>query len=193
MKSETSVKNKSGIDTATLGAGCFWCIEAIYLQLKGVIKVIPGYSGGNVKNPSYHDVCLGTTGHAEVCQVIYDSDVTSFDELLEVFFIIHDPTSVNRQGNDIGTQYRSAIFYHNTNQMEIAEEYKKMLTNSGAYAKSIATEISPFNGFYKAEDYHLNYYNLNSNAPYCAYVISPKMDKFKKVFHDKLKESNTPH
>jgi peptide-methionine (S)-S-oxide reductase len=192
MMCEEKIK-KSGIDTATLAGGCFWCVEAIYQQLKGVIKVIPGYSGGHVKNPSYREVCMGTTGHAEVCEIIYDTEIISFDEILEVFFLIHDPTSLNQQGNDVGTQYRSAIFYHNPEQKTTAEEYKKMLELSKAYSKPVITEIAPFTGFYKAEDYHQNYYKLNSDAPYCVYVISPKIEKFKKVFKDKLKEVKTPH
>ena len=184
---------KSGIDTAVLGAGCFWCVEAIYKQLKGVIKVIPGYSGGNVKNPSYREVCTGSTGHAEVCEVIFDNEVISFDEILEVFWLIHDPTSVNQQGNDIGTQYRSAIFYRNEKQKETALEYKNMLTSSGAYKKPIATDISLFTSFYRAEDYHQDYYDLNKKAPYCVYVIEPKIEKFRKVFKDKLKKGATSH
>ncbi len=182
---------KSGIDTAVLGAGCFWCVEAIFQELKGVIKVIPGYSGGHVKNPSYHEVCNGTTGHAEVCEVIFDTEVISFDELLEVFWLIHDPTSLNRQGNDVGTQYRSAIFYRNDKQKDIAFEYKNMLSSSGDYRKPIVTEITMFTSFYKAEDYHQDYYDLNKNAPYCVYVISPKIEKFRKVFKDKLKPTTT--
>ncbi|MDP4207317.1 MAG: peptide-methionine (S)-S-oxide reductase MsrA [Bacteroidota bacterium] len=184
---EDTNRRMSGIDTATLGTGCFWCSEAIFQQLKGVIKVIPGYSGGQVKNPSYQQVCLGTTGHAEVCQIIYDTEIISFDELLEVFWLIHDPTSLNRQGNDVGTQYRSVVFYHNAAQKEAALEYKEMLKASQAYPKPVVTEISPYQGFYKAEDYHLNYYQLNRTAPYCVYVIAPKIEKFKKVFKDKLK------
>jgi peptide-methionine (S)-S-oxide reductase len=180
---------KSGIDTAVFGAGCFWCVEALYKQLKGVIKVIPGYSGGDVKNPSYREVCNGTTGHAEVCEIIFDTDVITFDELLEVFWLIHDPTSVNQQGNDVGTQYRSAVFYRNEKQKETALEYKSMLSNSGAYKKSIATEITLFTSFYRAEDYHVDYYDLNKNAPYCVYVIEPKIEKFRKVFKDKLKSA----
>ncbi|HEY4787084.1 MAG TPA: peptide-methionine (S)-S-oxide reductase MsrA [Bacteroidales bacterium] len=184
---------KSGIDTAVLGAGCFWCVEAIFQELKGVIKVIPGYSGGKVKNPSYHEVCAGSTGHAEVCEIIFDTDVITFDELLEVFWLIHDPTSLNRQGNDVGTQYRSAIFYRNERQKEIALEYKQMLSASGAYKKAIVTEITMFTSFYKAEDYHLDYYDLNKDAPYCVYVIAPKIEKFRKVFKDKLKHVTTPN
>ena len=180
------------LEKATFGAGCFWCVEAIFQELKGVIKVIPGYSGGHVKNPSYREVCTGTTGHAEVCEIIFDTEVISFDELLEVFWLIHDPTSLNRQGNDVGTQYRSVIFYRNEKQKEIALEYKHMLSESGDYKKPIVTEITLFSDFYKAEDYHQDYYELNKNAPYCVYVISPKIEKFRKVFKDKLKHATTP-
>jgi peptide-methionine (S)-S-oxide reductase len=180
---------KCGIDSATFGTGCFWCSEAIFRDLRGVLKVIPGYSGGNVKNPSYQDVCTGTTGHAEVCQVIYDTEKITFEELLEVFFLIHDPTTLNRQGNDVGTQYRSVIFVHNASQKEIALEYKKMLNKSGEYKTPLVTEINPITNFYKAEDYHQNYYNLNKEAPYCQIVIGPKLAKFRKVFKDKVKDS----
>ena len=183
----TATKNKSGIDVAIFGAGCFWCVEVIYQQIKGVIKVVAGYSGGQVANPSYSDVCLGITGHAEVCQIIYDMEIISYEELLEVFFLIHDPMSLNRQGDDEGTQYRSVIFYQNSEQKKLAEEYKNMLNLSGNYPKQIVTEVLPFSGFYKAEDYHQNYYNLNSKAPYSIYVIAPKNEKFRKVFKDKLK------
>jgi peptide-methionine (S)-S-oxide reductase len=182
---------KSGIDTAIFGAGCFWCVEALFQQLRGVIKVIPGFSGGHIKNPSYREVCNGTTGHAEVCEVIFDNEVISFDELLEVFWLIHDPTSLNCQGNDVGTQFRSVVFYRNQQQKEIALEYKKMLNSSGSYSKPVVTEISMFTNFYKAEEYHHGYYDLNKEAPYCVYVISPKIDKFRKVFKDKLKSQTT--
>lgn len=189
MVNGEETKFKSGIEIATFGAGCFWCVEAIYQQLKGVIKVIPGYSGGTIKNPAYREVCNGTTGHAEVCQIIYDTELISFGELLEVFYLIHDPTSLNKQGNDVGTQYRSVIFYHTEQQREEAEEYKTMLDSSNLYSKLIVTEISPCKAFYKAEDYHLNYYQFNGNVPYCTYVITPKVEKFRKVFKDKLKLS----
>lgn len=178
---------KSGIDTAVFGAGCFWCVEAIFYQLKGVIKVIPGYSGGHVKNPSYREVCNGVTGHVEVCKVIFDTEVITFDELLEVFWLIHDPTSVDRQGNDVGPQYRSVIFYRNERQKELSLEYKNMLLSSGIYKEPIVTEIVMFSDFYKAEDYHHDYYAHNKDEPYCVYIISPKIEKFRKVFKDKLK------
>jgi peptide-methionine (S)-S-oxide reductase len=189
MNNENAFINKSGIDTATFGGGCFWCIEAIFGQLKGVLKVTPGYSGGHIKNPSYREVCMGTTGHAEVCQIIYDSDSIHYDELLEVFFLVHDPTSLNQQGNDIGTQYRSVIFYHNMQQYEASVDYIKMLNTSKHYNREIVTEIEPFKAFYKAEDYHLDYFDKNKQQPYCVYVISPKLQKFRKVFGDKIKHT----
>jgi len=178
-------------ETATFGTGCFWCTEAIFQELKGVLKVTSGYSGGTVKNPSYEDVCTGTTGHAECLQVVYDPAVISYDELLEVFWESHDPTSLNRQGNDVGTQYRSVIFYHNEEQKKKAEEYKAKLDKSGAYDKPIVTEISPYAAFYAAEDYHQDYYRLHGSQPYCTFVIRPKVEKFEMVFKDKLKTSAT--
>lgn len=174
-------------DTITLGAGCFWCVEAVFQNLKGVEKVTSGYSGGFIKNPSYKEVCMGTTGHAEVCQIIYDPKMITIPEILEVFWKTHDPTTLNRQGNDVGTQYRSIIFYHNTEQKEIAEKLKDELNKSGAYENPIVTEISAIQNFYPAEDYHQNYFNENGEQPYCQYVIQPKLDKFKKVFKDKVK------
>lgn len=174
-------------DTATLGTGCFWCTEAIFQQLKGVLKVTSGYSGGNEINPTYKDVSTGTTGHAEVIQIVYDPAEISFDELLEVFWQTHDPTTLNRQGNDIGPQYRSAIFYHNEEQKAKAVKYKKDLDESGAFEKPIVTEISPYTAFYKAEDYHQDYYNNNGSQPYCYYVIRPKLEKFQKVFKNKIR------
>jgi peptide-methionine (S)-S-oxide reductase len=175
------------MEVATFGNGCFWCTEAIFQDLKGVQSAVSGYSGGQVENPTYKQVCTGNTGHAEVLQITYDPAVITFDELLEVFWQTHDPTTLNRQGNDIGTQYRSAIFYHNETQKKLSEEYKKKLNESGAFSKPIVTEIVPFKKFYKAEDYHQNYYNLNGEQPYCSMVIKPKVDKFKKVFKEKLK------
>jgi peptide-methionine (S)-S-oxide reductase len=174
-------------DTATFGTGCFWCTEAIFQQLDGVLKVTSGYSGGHVKNPSYEQVCEGTTGHAEVIQLIYDPAKITFDELLEVFWETHDPTTLNRQGNDVGTQYRSAVFYHSAEQKAKAEKYKTELDKSGAFNNKIVTEITAASDFYKAENYHQNYYNQNGSQPYCAFVIRPKMEKFQKVFKDKLK------
>ena len=176
-------------DTATFATGCFWCTEALFEELNGVLKVTSGYSGGTVPNPSYEAVCTGNTGHAECVQVVYEPEKISYDELLEVFWEVHDPTSLNRQGADVGTQYRSAIFYHNNDQKEKAEHYKEELNKSGAFNKPIVTEITAFTKFYPAEDYHQEYYLNNKNTnPYCAVVIRPKMDKFKKVFASKLKK-----
>ena len=175
-------------DTAVFGAGCFWCVEAVYSSLNGVLKVTSGYSGGTTVNPTYKQVCTGTTGHAEVVQVIYDNRKLSFQDILEAFFAGHDPTQLNRQGNDIGTQYRSVIFYHNEQQHQTASDIKEKLNNSGAYQSPVVTEISPFTAFYKAEDYHQNYFNQNGDEPYCQFVVAPKVEKFKKVFKDKLKK-----
>lgn len=180
--------NSSQLDTATFGAGCFWCVEAVFQRLDGVIKVNSGYAGGKIKNPTYREVCSGLTGHAEVCQIIFDSSKLSYTELLEVFWKTHDPTTLNRQGADAGTQYRSAIFYHNENQKELAEKFKAELDKSGAFNNPIVTEISPFTAFYVAEDYHQNYFNLNGKEPYCQFVIQPKIEKFEKVFKNKTKK-----
>ncbi|MEQ8360613.1 MAG: peptide-methionine (S)-S-oxide reductase MsrA [Cytophagales bacterium] len=174
------------LESATLGAGCFWCIEAVFQNLKGVKNVLPGYSGGHVKNPAYREVCTGRTGHAEVARIEFDAEVISFKEILEVFWQTHDPTTLNRQGADVGTQYRSAIFYHDDDQKKIADHLKAELDKSGAFNGSIVTEISPLDNFYEAEEYHKNYFNNNSEQPYCNLVIKPKLDKFKKVFADKL-------
>jgi peptide-methionine (S)-S-oxide reductase len=186
---QTSV-NKDGLETATFGAGCFWCVEAVFQQLEGVKTVVSGYTGGKVENPTYRQVSAGTTGHAEVIQLTYDPKVVTFPELLEVFWQTHDPTTLNRQGADVGTQYRSAVFYHTPEQKALAEKYKQELDASGAFNSPIVTEIVPVGKFYKAEDYHQNYYNLNSSQPYCSYVITPKLEKLKKVFKDKLKAAN---
>jgi peptide-methionine (S)-S-oxide reductase len=183
---QTSV-NKDGLETATFGAGCFWCVEAVFQQLEGVKTVVSGYTGGKVENPTYKQVSAGTTGHAEVIQLTYDPKVVTFPELLEVFWQTHDPTTLNRQGADVGTQYRSAVFYHTPEQKTLAEQYKRELDAAGAFNSPIVTEIVPVGNFYKAEDYHQNYYNLNSSQPYCSYVITPKLEKLKKVFKDKLK------
>ena len=172
---------------ATFGAGCFWCTETVFLNVKGVEKVESGYSGGQLKNPSYQDICTGTTGHAEVTQITFDHSIISFDELLEVFWNTHDPTTLNRQGADEGIQYRSVVFYQNQEQRKSAEAYKKQLEASRVYKNPIVTEISPITNFYKAEDHHQNYYALNPNQSYCQYVIRPKVDKFKKQFAAKLK------
>jgi peptide-methionine (S)-S-oxide reductase len=175
-------------EVATFGAGCFWCTEAQFQQLQGVTRVESGYSGGSIDNPTYKQVCTGTTGHAEVTNVYYDPTKVSFDELLAAFWVTHDPTQLNRQGNDVGTQYRSVIFYHNEEQKKKAEEYKRRLNEEKAYSAPVVTEISPFTKFYKAEDYHQNYYNENGSQPYCVFVVKPKLDKFKKVFKDKIKD-----
>jgi peptide-methionine (S)-S-oxide reductase len=176
------------LQTATFGSGCFWCTEAIFENLKGVHSVVSGYAGGNVQNPTYEEVCTGTTGHAEVTQITYDPSVISYDELLEVFWKTHDPTTLNRQGNDVGPQYRSAIFYHNDEQKQLAEKYKAELDKSGAWDNPIVTEISPLTNYFPAEEYHQDYYANNPNQGYCAFVIAPKLEKFKKVFKDKLKK-----
>lgn len=175
------------MEIATFGNGCFWCTEAIFQELKGVSKAVSGYMGGEVKNPTYKEVCSGTTGHAEVLQITYDPSVISFDELLEVFWKTHDPTTLNRQGNDVGTQYRSAVFYHNEEQKNLATQYKTKLDASSAWSDPIVTEITEASTFYPAEDYHQEYFNLNGSQPYCNFVIRPKVEKFREVFGDKLK------
>ena len=190
MNEQRTEGSEKRIDTATFGAGCFWCTEAQFQQLEGVEKVESGYTGGHVENPSYKDVCTGTTGHAEVTNIYYDPSKISFDELLAAFWVAHDPTQLNRQGNDVGTQYRSSVFYHNEEQRKKAEDYKRKLNEEKAYSKDVVTTIEPFVKFYKAEDYHQNYYNENSNQGYCVFVVKPKLDKFKKVFKDKLKSTH---
>ncbi len=185
---KTNLNNKNQkMEVITLGAGCFWCIESIFQNLKGVEKVISGYSNGQKPNPTYKEVCTGTTGHAEVAQITFDPSVVSLSEVLEVFFQTHDPTTLNRQGNDVGTQYRSGIYYHTEEQKKIALEIIKALNESKAYDRPIVTEIAAVATFYPAEDYHQNYFNDNGDQPYCQYIIRPKLDKFKKVFKDKLK------
>ena len=181
------MNSKDKHELATFGAGCFWCVEAIFERVKGVKKVVSGYAGGHVKNPSYKEVCTGNTDHAEVCQLTYDPSVVSYEELLEIFWKTHDPTTLNRQGNDVGTQYRSVIFYHNEKQKELAEHYRKKLDASGIYDKPIVTEIVPYEVMYKAENYHQNYFNENGLQPYCQLVIRPKVEKFEQIFKDKLK------
>lgn len=174
-------------DTAILGAGCFWCVEAIFQELKGVLKVESGYTGGNTLNPTYKEVCTGMTGHAEVARITYDPAKLSFEEILEVFWQTHDPTTLNRQGADVGSQYRSSVFYLNEAQKILAEGYKQKLDASGAFDKPIVTEITAFDGkFYVAEDYHQNYYRENPDQGYCRMVIRPKVEKFRKVFSEKL-------
>jgi peptide-methionine (S)-S-oxide reductase len=187
MTTNTNGTVNTATDTATFGTGCFWCTEAIFQQLEGVEKVTSGYGGGHVANPSYKEVCNGTTGHAECIQVIYDPKKITYDELLEVFWQTHDPTTLNRQGNDVGTQYRSVVFYHNNEQKEKAEHYKAELDKSGAFNNPIVTEITAFTNFYPAENYHQDYYEQNGDQPYCSLVIRPKVEKFQKVFKSKLK------
>jgi peptide-methionine (S)-S-oxide reductase len=187
-KPESTKAMSKDLSLATFGSGCFWCTEAVFQRVEGVEKVESGYSGGKNKNPTYKEVCSGMTGHAEVIQLTYDAGKISFETLLEIFWQTHDPTTLNRQGADVGNQYRSVIFYHTEEQKQLAETYKKKLDESGAFKDPIVTEVSPYIAFYKAEDYHQNYFNLNGSAPYCAYVIQPKLDKFKKVFKDKLKK-----
>jgi peptide-methionine (S)-S-oxide reductase len=174
-------------EVTTLAGGCFWCLEAIFEQLQGVAQVVSGYSGGHVPNPTYHQVCAGTTGHAEVLQVTYDPSVISFRELLQVFFAIHDPTTLNRQGNDVGTQYRSAIFYHTPEQKAVAEQVIQELEQERLWKRPIVTEVTPFRAFYPAEEYHQGYYRRNQDQPYCQIVIDPKVAKFRKAFLEKLK------
>jgi len=189
-KSQNIIKNTNNVkmDTATFGTGCFWCTEAIFQQVEGVSKVISGYSGGKVDKPTYKQVCTGTTGHAECLNVIYDPAKVTFDELLEMFWQVHDPTTLNRQGNDIGTQYRSVVFYHNEEQKAKVEKYKAALNKSGAWDSPVVTTLEPYLKFYPAEDYHQNYYNDNGAQGYCQFVIRPKVEKFQKVFKSKLKK-----
>lgn len=187
MRPDQQPEPGTSSDTITLGAGCFWCVEAVFAELNGVLSVTSGYMGGHVKNPSYKEVCTGRTGHAEVAQVVFDPARIGLDELLEVFWQTHDPTTLNRQGADVGTQYRSAIFCHSEEQRRIAEEYKRRLDASGAFPAPIVTEIAPASSFYKAEDYHQDYYAQNGSQGYCQMVIRPKLEKFRKVFADKLK------
>lgn len=185
---DVSIAEGVRTDTATLGTGCFWCTEAVFQQLEGVLKVSSGYSGGHVVNPTYEQVCEKKTGHAEVVQVIYDPAKIKFEELLEVFWQTHDPTTIDRQGNDVGPQYRSVIFFHNNEQKQRAEHYKNELDKSGSWDNKVVTAIEPFKNFYIAENYHQNYYNQNGTQPYCYFVIRPKLEKFEKVFKNKLKK-----
>jgi len=187
-KESSMSTNPNNLDTATFAAGCFWCVEAIFEELNGVESVVSGYSGGIVENPSYKDVTSGTSGHAEACQISFDPAIISFDELVMVFWQTHNPTTMNRQGNDFGSQYRSAIFYHTEEQKAIAEQYKNQLDMTGAWEKPIVTEIKPLTKFYKAESDHQDYFQSNTNVPYCTYVIQPKLDSFREVFKDKLKK-----
>jgi peptide-methionine (S)-S-oxide reductase len=181
------MNNKTEI--ATIANGCFWCTEAIFKRLNGIESILPGYAGGSVKDPSYDQVCMGITGHAESIQIKFDPTIISFKKILNIFWHTHDPTTLNRQGNDIGTQYRSAIFYHDENQKEIAEKSKKDLEREGTYKGSIVTEITPFKNFYVAEDYHKNYYDNHLDAPYCNFVIDPKIHKLLKQYGNDVKEA----
>lgn len=188
QESKTPAPASGKTETATLGAGCFWCVEAVFQEVKGVISVESGYAGGPKANPTYEEVCTGNTGHAEVCQIKFDPEVLTFKSVLEVFWKTHDPTTLNRQGNDHGTQYRSVVFYHSEEQKALAEKYKKDLDASGAWSKPVVTEISPAPKFWIAEPYHQNYFRQHPNQGYCAFVIAPKMEKFRKVFADKLQK-----
>lgn len=188
LNQQTKMNMTMQTDTATFGTGCFWCTEAIFQSLNGVISATSGYSGGERKNPTYEQVCSGATGHAECISIVYDPQKISFVELLEAFWKSHDPTTLNRQGNDVGTQYRSVIFYHNSMQQKAAEEFKQKLNDLKAFDNPVVTEISPATVFYPAENYHQEYFKLNGEAPYCKFFIAPKMEKFKKAFKDKLKK-----
>ncbi|MEN2415027.1 peptide-methionine (S)-S-oxide reductase MsrA [Flavobacterium mesophilum] len=183
-------KKASNLETITLGGGCYWCVEAVYENLDGVKSVVSGFSGGTVPNPSYEEVCTGETGHAEVVQITYDKNVTDINEIFKVFFTVHDPTTLNRQGADVGTQYRSVIFYKNEEQKKAAQSIIAELNKAKVYNNPIVTKVEPFKVFYKAEDYHQNYYANNKNQPYCKMVIQPKIEKFEKVFKDKLKKKS---
>jgi peptide-methionine (S)-S-oxide reductase len=180
--------SKPSPEVAIFAGGCFWCTEAIFLSLEGVESVISGYIGGKTLNPTYHEICTGETGHAEAVQITFDHYKISFGDLLHVFFATHDPTTLNRQGNDLGTQYRSEVFYHNDDQRQFAEEYIELLTTAKTFSHPIVTKISKASKFFAAENYHQNYYNLNQSMGYCTYVITPKMEKLRKLFSSKLKK-----
>lgn len=184
----SKTKNTSNLETITLGGGCYWCVEAVYENLDGVKSVVSGFSGGKIANPTYEDVCTGTTGHAEVVQITYDKNITNINEIFKVFFTVHDPTTLNRQGPDVGTQYRSAIYYKNEDQRKAAQSIIGELNKAKVYDSPIVTKIEHFTKFYKAQDYHQNYYANNKNQPYCKMVIQPKIEKFEKVFKAKLKK-----
>jgi len=188
MIEQTKNSDAGKYELATFGGGCFWCTEAVFKQIDGVVETVVGYAGGDVENPTYEQVCTGTTGHAEVCQVKYDPEKISYKDLLEVFFKTHDPTTLNRQGADVGTQYRSVIFYHNDVQKNLALEYIKKLGREGVYSKPIVTQVEPLKNFYRAEEYHQNYFEKNPYSTYCIFVVAPKIDKTKKLFKDKLKK-----
>lgn len=178
---------QEGMEVATFAGGCFWCTEAVFLELKGVKSVVPGYIGGKTVNPTYKEICGGETGHAEAIEITFDPNEMAFGELLEIFFATHDPTTLNRQGNDVGTQYRSEIFYHNEKQKKISEGYIDLMTKENTFGKTVVTKVSAASKFYVAEDYHKNYYNDNKSQGYCSYIITPKIDKLKKLYGDKLK------
>lgn len=188
IKEPIKMEMQEGMEVATFAGGCFWCTEAVFLELDGVKSVVSGYIGGKTVNPTYKEICNGDTGHAEAIQITFDSKKITFGELLEIFFATHDPTTLNRQGNDIGTQYRSEIFYHNEAQKKLSEEYIALMTQENTFGKPIVTKISPAPKFYEAEEYHQNYYNQNKTQGYCSYVITPKIEKLKKVYKDKLKK-----
>lgn len=193
MNNDNSTKkNQEGsIDVLTLGGGCFWCTEAIFKRVRGIHSAIPGYSGGVVADPTYEQVCSGNTGHAEVVQVKFDPTIISTDKILEIFWYTHDPTTLNRQGHDVGTQYRSAVFYHSLEQKKVSERIKNELDKKGVYSDPIVTEITPFKNFYPAEKYHINYYDNNRNISYCSYVIDPKVNKLISTFKKEIKDGVT--
>ncbi|UCG53800.1 MAG: peptide-methionine (S)-S-oxide reductase MsrA [Candidatus Latescibacterota bacterium] len=186
-KNKPAKESESKLEVATLGGGCFWCLEAVFEELKGVQGVVSGYSGGSLKSPSYEQVCSGTTGHAEVVQVRFDPEVVGFEEILDVFFSIHDPTTLNRQGADVGTRYRSVVFYHDDQQKQIVEKKIAEIESSGDLPRPVVTQVVPLKVFYEAEEYHQNYFKRNPEAGYCRAVIVPKVKKFQDVFKDKLK------
>ncbi|MFC3414650.1 peptide-methionine (S)-S-oxide reductase MsrA [Algoriphagus hitonicola] len=185
---QTSLSIPENLELLTLGGGCFWCTEAVFQRINGVKKVVSGYAGGFVEIPTYRQICSGTTGHAEVIQVFYDPDTISTEKLLEIFWATHDPTTLNRQGADVGPQYRSAIFYHNDKIREIAENLKSSINNAEVFDHPVVTEITAFTNFYPAEDYHQDYFNLNGHQPYCQFVVKPKVDKLKNFFEEYLSE-----
>ncbi len=189
LNSQVKTMQGKKLQKATFGSGCFWCTEAVFEIVEGVTSVTSGYTGGNIKNPTYEEVCNEKTGHAEAVQLTFDPEVISYKELLEMFWKTHDPTTLNRQGNDVGTQYRSVIYFHTEEQKLLAEKYKGALDKSGAWVNPIVTKILPATEFYKAEDYHQDYYENNPNQGYCTYIIAPKVEKFKEVFKDKLKKN----
>lgn len=188
VKEPVKMEVEKGLEVATFGGGCFWCTEAIFLELDGVKKVESGYIGGKTPNPTYEEVSTGTTGHAEATQITFDPSKISFGELLEIFFATHDPTTLNRQGADVGTQYRSEVFYHSDEQKKIAEDYIKLLDSQNTFGKPVVTKVSPATKFYVAEDYHQNYYARNKEKSYCSYVITPKIEKVRKQYSEKLKK-----